>query len=309
MGLNPLPHLRGAFTISLFTLNVVFWFIPIIFIGLAKLLIPVQGWRDLMSRWLSTLGENWISCNGLILGLTQSITWDVEGNTSLARRGWYLVISNHQSWVDILVLQKVFNRRIPFLKFFIKQQLIWVPFLGLAWWAMDMPFMRRFSREYLAKHPEMRGKDLEATRTACEKFERIPTSIINFVEGTRVTPAKQRERESPYRHLLPPRAGGIAFVLGAMGDTLHDLLDVSIVYPGGAPSMWDLCCGKLRCVVVRISSQPIEPWLLQGDYQDNDGFRLRFQQWLAQMWSQKDGQIDVILEQEGKRHPMIRRVS
>ncbi|MDH3931760.1 MAG: acetyltransferase, partial [Chromatiales bacterium] len=193
MGFNPLHHLRGAFTISVFTLNVVFWFIPIVIVGLAKLLVPASAWRDLMSRWLSALGENWISCNGLILALTQSIEWDVEGNTGLARRGWYLVVSNHQSWVDILVLQKVFNRRIPFLKFFIKQQLIWVPFLGLAWWAMDMPFMRRFSREYLAKHPEMKGKDLEATRQACEKFERIPTSIINFVEGTRVTPAKQRE--------------------------------------------------------------------------------------------------------------------
>ena len=307
MGFNPLPHLRGAFTISVFTLNVVFWFIPIIIVGLAKLLVPASAWRDLMSRWLSALGENWISCNGLILALTQSIEWDVEGNTGLARRGWYLVVSNHQSWVDILVLQKVFNRRIPFLKFFIKQRLIWVPFLGLAWWAMDMPFMRRFSREYLAKNPEMKGKDLEATRQACEKFERIPTSIINFVEGTRVTPAKQRERESPYQYLLPPRAGGIAFVLGAMGGTLHDLLDVTIVYPDGAPSMWDLCCGQLQRVVVRTSSQQIEPWLLHGDYQNDDGFRLRFQQWLAQMWAQKDDQIGVILEQELGRTNQIER--
>ena len=132
MGFNPLPHLRGAFTISVFTLNVVFWFIPIIIVGLAKLLVPASAWRDLMSRWLSALGENWISCNGLILALTQSIEWDVEGNTGLARRGWYLVVSNHQSWVDILVLQKVFNRRIPFLKFFVKRELIWVPILGLA---------------------------------------------------------------------------------------------------------------------------------------------------------------------------------
>jgi len=292
---SPLRHLRGAFTITVLALNVVFWFVPIVVVAFAKLLIPAAGWRDMMSRWLSALGENWISCNGLILAATQSISWDVEGNLGLQRRGWYLVISNHQSWVDILVLQKVFNRRIPFLKFFIKQQLIWVPFLGLAWWAMDMPFMRRYSREYLAKHPEMRGKDLEATRKACEKFERIPTSIINFVEGTRVTPAKQIERSSPYRYLLPPRAGGVAFVLSAMGDSLHDLLDVTIVYPQGAPSMWDLCCGSVRRIVVRIDRRPIESWLSGGDYQNDEQFRLRFQQWLSEIWSRKDQQICEVL--------------
>lgn len=292
---SPLRHLRGAFTITVLALNVVFWFVPIVVVAFAKLLIPAAGWRDMMSRWLSALGENWISCNGLILAATQSISWDVEGNLGLQRRGWYLVVSNHQSWVDILVLQKVFNRRIPFLKFFIKQQLIWVPFLGLAWWAMDMPFMRRYSREYLAKHPEMRGKDLEATRKACEKFERIPTSIINFVEGTRVTPAKQIERSSPYRYLLPPRAGGVAFVLSAMGDSLHDLLDVTIVYPQGAPSMWDLCCGSVRRIVVRIDRQPIESWLSDGDYQNDEQFRLRFQQWLSEIWSRKDQQICEVL--------------
>ncbi len=295
---SPLRHLKGAFVITVLALNVVFWFVPIIVVAFAKLLIPAAGWRDMMSRWLSALGEHWISCNGLILAATQSISWDVEGNLGLQRHGWYLVISNHQSWVDILVLQKAFNRRIPFLKFFIKQQLVWVPFLGLAWWAMDMPFMRRYSREYLAKHPEMRGKDLEATRKACEKFERIPTSIINFVEGTRVTPAKQIERSSTYRYLLPPRAGGVAFVLGAMGDSLHDLLDVTIVYPQGAPSMWDLCCGSVRRIVVRIDRQPIESWLSAGDYQNDEQFRLRFQQWLSEIWSRKDEQIGEVLADE-----------
>ena len=50
----------------------------------------------------------------------------------LARQEWYLMTSNHQSWADILVLQKVTNRRVPSLKFFLKQELIWVPLLGLA---------------------------------------------------------------------------------------------------------------------------------------------------------------------------------
>ena len=291
-------NLRGVAYFAVLTINTIFWFVPIFILAIVKLLLPIPVIRKAITRTLMAIGENWVSINWLFMRAVGTVQLETRGLEGLRRDGWYLVIANHQTWVDIVILQAAFNRKMPFLKFFIKQELIWFPLLGIAWWAMDMPFMRRFSREYLAKHPEMKGKDLEATRQACEKFERIPTSIINFVEGTRVTPAKQRERESPYQYLLPPRAGGIAFVLGAMGGTLHDLLDVTIVYPDGAPSMWDLCCGQLQRVVVRISGQQIEPWLLHGDYQNDDGFRLRFQQWLAQMWAQKDDQIGVILEQE-----------
>jgi 1-acyl-sn-glycerol-3-phosphate acyltransferase len=136
--------------------------------------------------------------------------WDVQGIAGLDPRGWYLVNCNHQSWADILVLQHLLTHRIPLLKFFLKQQLLWVPVMGLAWWALDFPFMRRHSEEVLKAHPELRGKDQEATRLACEKFSLIPTSVMNFCEGTRFTPTKHQRQQSPYRHLLRPKAGGIA---------------------------------------------------------------------------------------------------
>lgn len=285
---------KGVITLALLTLNVLLCFVPIIMLGLLKLALPVQGWRDLASRWLMRIGERWISTNQAILSVTQAIRWDIRGADSLRRHEWYLVISNHQSWVDILVLQAVFNRRIPFLKFFIKQQLIWVPFLGLAWWALDMPFMKRYSREFLAKHPEMRGRDLETTRRSCEKFRRVPTSIINFVEGNRFTAEKQSQRKSPYRHLLPPRPGGVAFVLGAMGGMLHALLDVTIVYDGGTPSLWDLCCGRVSRVVVHVSERKIARWIAEGDYSDDAAYRDRFNQWLGSVWAEKDERIRAI---------------
>jgi 1-acyl-sn-glycerol-3-phosphate acyltransferase len=190
------------------------------------------------------------------------------------------------------VLQGVFNRRIPFLKFFLKRQLIWVPVLGFAWWALDFPFMQRRSREYLERHPEARGQDLAVTRRACEHFSRSPTSVMNFVEGTRFTPEKHAAQASPYRHLLKPRAGGTAFVLSAMGDILHRVLDVTIFYPGGAPSLWDMCCGRLRKVVVRVTAQEIPDWTAQGDYQDDPEFRARFQAWLSETWARKDEQLE-----------------
>jgi 1-acyl-sn-glycerol-3-phosphate acyltransferase len=205
------------------------------------------------------------------------------------------VVSNHRSWVDILVLQAVFNRRIPFLKFFLKQQLIWVPFLGLAWWALDFPFMRRYTAAHLAQHPEDRGKDLEATRRACEKFRLIPTSVMNFVEGTRFTPAKHAAMKSPYRHLLPPRAGGVSFVLSAMGGMLHSKLDVTIAYTTGTPTLWDLCCGRVGRVIVDVRRRPIEAWLSAGDYSEDPAFRARFQAWLAAVWTEKDALLERLL--------------
>jgi 1-acyl-sn-glycerol-3-phosphate acyltransferase len=197
--------------------------------------------------------------------------------------------------VDILVLQAVFNRRIPFLKFFLKQQLIWVPFLGLAWWALDFPFMRRHSATYLQKHPEARGADLAATRKACERFALLPTSVMNFVEGTRFTRAKHAASKSPYRNLLRPRPGGVAFVLSAMGGMLNAVLDVTIVYRESSPTLWDLCCGRLGPVRMHVLARPVEAWTTQGDYAADSGFRARFKEWLNLLWIEKDARLDALL--------------
>ena len=286
--------LRGSFTLGLIGLNLLFWAIPLYLFALLKLL-PFASLRLTCDRILVQLAQNWISGNQLILSTTQRITWDVQGIDALQREDWYLVICNHQSWVDILVLQGVFNRRIPFLKFFLKKQLIWVPVLGLAWWALDLPFMQRHSREHLERHPEARGQDLEVTRRACEHFSAMPTSVMNFVEGTRFTAAKHADQASAYRYLLKPRAGGTAFVLGAMGDILHRIVDVTIVYPGGAPSLWELCCGQVRRIVVRVTVRDIPEWTHQGDYQEDPAFRARLQAWLTAMWEEKNRQISAIL--------------
>ncbi len=286
--MNVLANLRGALTLALIVLNTVLWGVPLLLLALVKLITPGRGAREWLGRGLVALAENWISTNNTVLTLTRALRLERRGDTSLERHEWYLMISNHRSWVDILVLQSAFNRRIPFLKFFIKEQLKWVPLLGLAWWALDMPFMRRHSREYLEKHPGQRGRDLEATRRACEKFRRTPTTVINFVEGTRFTSAKRDAAGAAYRHLLPPRAGGVAFVLSAMGDMLHATLDVTIAYGLRTPSMWDLCCGRARRVIVHVRKRAIESWMTGGDYGEDPAFRSGFQHALGELWAEKD---------------------
>jgi 1-acyl-sn-glycerol-3-phosphate acyltransferase len=247
---------------------------------------------------LDACATAWITINNLNQRVSSRTKWDVTGLDQLTRDDWYLVIANHQSWVDILVLQRVFNRKIPFLKFFLKKELIYVPILGLAWWALDFPFMRRYSKSFLAKNPHLKGKDMETTRKACEKFQTKPVSIMNFVEGTRFTQEKHDRQNSPFSHLLKPKAGGVAFVLSAMGSQLHKLIDVTIDYPGGVPSFWDFVSGKVRDIRVSIKVTPITDITENGYFNDNyfedPQVRSQFQRWLNSRWQDKNDQLESI---------------
>ncbi len=207
------PVARGVIAASLLGLNTLFWCGLLFSLALVKLVIPVKAIRVPIDRALNGIATRWVAGNSGWMRLTQRTQWDVAGLHELKFRTWYMVNSNHQSWVDIIVLQHLLNRRIPMLKFFLKRQLIYVPIIGLAWWALDFPFMRRHSGTYLKAHPEKRFEDLEATRRACQKFALIPTSVMNFPEGTRFTRAKHRAQHSPYRHLLRPKAGALALAL------------------------------------------------------------------------------------------------
>ena len=247
-------------------------------------------------RWnarLVRVAESWIGVNSALIrhGTRTRFTLDVPAG--LRREASYLVLCNHQSWVDIPVLQYVFNRRIPLLRFFLKQELIWVPLLGVAWWALDFPFMRRYSKQQLARRPERAGTDIDATRRACEKFREIPVAVMNFVEGTRFTPQKHGAG-SPYRHLLRPKAGGVALVLDAMGAVLHGVLDVTLVYPGGKPTVWDLICDRIPEVRLHARELPVPAESIGADYEQDAEFRAAFQQWVNDLWAQKDARIEAL---------------
>lgn len=289
-----LRQARGVLTFGILTVNTVFWFVPVMTLAVLKLLLPIAAVRRILTRGLMWLAENWIAVNALALRGSGSGGWHADGAAQLDRNGWYLVLANHQTWVDIVVLQVALNRRIPLLKFFIKQQLFWFPLLGLGFWALDMPFMKRHSPSYLARHPDKKGGDLEATRKACEKFRHTPTSVINFVEGTRFSEEKRIARQSPYRHLLPPRAGGIAVALSAMGEVFDAILDVTLVYADGPPKFWDMVCGDRVDVTVDIRVLPVDPAIVAGDYENDRAFRREVHRWLGRLWQEKDERIAAI---------------
>ena len=283
--------IRLPLALLLVTLNVLVHATVLLVLAAIKALIPVAAPRRLLSRALVAIAEQWIAVNGLLFALFTPTRWEVSGTDGLRRDGWYLVLCNHQSWVDIPVLQRTFNRRIPFLKFFLKKQLMWVPVMGLAWWALDFPFMQRYSKQTLEQHPEWRGKDKEATRRACERFRELPVSVMNFVEGTRFSPAKHDQQRSPFQHLLRPRAGGVAFVLETMGEMLQSIIDVTIVYPDGRPTMIDLLAGRIRVIRVVVRQVPIPKEFVGRDYDNDQAFRSEFQNWIGALWSEKDGAV------------------
>jgi len=287
--------LRIAFILLLIVANTLLHAVPVLVLGLVKAVLPFAAVRRACNPPLTGLAENWIAVNTAMMGAFTATRFEVEVDGTLQRDGHYLVLANHQSWVDILVLQKVFNRRVPLLRFFLKRQLFWVPVLGLAWWALDFPFMGRYTHRQVAKNPELGRRDMEATRRACAKFRDIPVSVMNFVEGTRFTPEKHAGQVSPYAHLLKPKSGGVAFVLEAMGEGLHAILDVTIAYPGGRPSMIDLMADRVPEVAVQVRQRPIPAELAAGDYQGDRALRARFQQWMNGLWQEKDAELTRLL--------------
>ncbi len=294
-----LAWLRAGIALLLVSLNTVLHCAPLFLIALIKALVPLSSVRTICDQALVGLAESWIGVNSWLIERCTRTRIIVEGLQDLDYHGRYLIVANHQSWVDIPILQKALNRRAPFMRFFLKSQLIWVPVLGLAWWALDFPFMKRYTRSQIAARPELAGVDVEATRRACERFAQTPVSIMNFVEGTRNTPAKHARQQSPFRHLLKPRAGGIAFVLAALGESLHSIVDVTVVYPGGRPSMMDLLCDRIAQIRVHVQVREIPTEFLGLNYHGDPESRERFQIWLNELWQAKDARIVRVLASEG----------
>lgn len=260
-------------------------------LALLKLVLLLPVLRQGITHLIIGLAELWVGASGLLYRWVHAPEWHVQGLEKLSHEQWYLLICNHQSWSDIPVLLFLLNRRIPVFRFFVKQQLMWVPIIGLACWAMEFPFMRRYSREQLQENPALRRNDLEATQRFCERMKKRPATIVNYLEGTRFTQQKHDRQNSPYRHLLKPKSGGVAYVVTHLGERVRQMIDVTLVYPKQNKGFLAFLCGDLGPVQVHMQARDIPEHLKSGDYQTSDDFRAEFQQWIAEIWQQKDDLI------------------
>jgi len=283
--------LQGTFILIAVSINTICCTLVIFLLAIVKLFSPKGPPRNMVTHWLSSVGEYWISFNRFMAWLLRDLKWEIQLPDGLNHKGRYLVFCNHQSWVDILVLQHCLNRRAPFMRFLLKQELIWVPFLGFCWWALDMAFLRRYSRAQLLKNPELRGKDLENAARACEKLKHIPVSMMTFPEGTRISRAKHALQKSPYKHLLRPRYGGIGQVLYSFDDALDHLIDVTIIYPDGTPGLWQFVSGQVRRISVRVRLLPIGPEMRGKNFREDSAAKNAMKTWMNELWTEKDQYI------------------
>lgn len=277
-------------------LNLGCWAVLITLVGGIKLLLPFARLTHNLNRLNSYFEIAFGVLSIQLIKLFNGIELELHTDGELTPEHWYLITANHRSYLDIILLIGCAKDRYPAPKFFLKKELIWLPFVGLGAWALDMPFMQRHSRADIVKRPELKGQDIATTQAACRKYRSTPTTIINFVEGTRFTPAKHASKNSPYTHLLPPKAAGIAFTLAAMGDLFTHILDISIVYPQNTQwPMMDMLCGNMKCIVIDVKVLPLSPNLF-GNYQDDPIFRDAFREQLNMRWTEKDVRITKLLD-------------
>ncbi len=288
--------LRGAIAGLLLLLNIIIMSFLVIVAGVFSMIMPFRQIKKAFTTIQNDIVTSlWSDFNYLIIKLVSKTQIEVQGQAPLDYNSWYFVIANHCSWADILILQHVFNRKIRLLKFFMKQELLWsLPMGGLACWMLGYPFMKRYSKGYLKKHPEKKGADLEAAKTACRLFENRPTTVINFLEATRFTPEKQKARSSPYKHLLRPKVGGAALVLNELQSRIKELINVTLIYSDPNPSFWRFMSGQIKKITVHYTVLPLGEENF-GDYYHNGAFRKNFQAWINRLWQQKDEMIEIAL--------------
>ncbi|MEZ9872096.1 MULTISPECIES: acyltransferase [Vibrio] len=289
-----LDNLRMALNVLFVTINTAVAALTLSLFAFIKLIVPISVVQTSCTHLANFTFWCWASLNLWMLNINNDIDWQVEGGEDISTKQWYLMISNHLSWADIVVLSSIMKDKMPMAKFFVKHELLYVPFVGLACWVLDMPFMRRHSRDFLLRNPERRNDDFNAIHKACNKFKLVPTTLVNFVEGTRANHSKLATANTPYRHLLKPKTGGVAFALSAMGPILDGIVDVTLAYPENQTSPFeDMLKGKMTKIVVRIKLHLMDE-NVNGNYFEDKAFKRRFHNWLNSTWKEKDVYLDTV---------------
>lgn len=271
-------HLLSALSLSVITLNLAIWCVPLVLLSGFRGLFPFLRRRcdaamDWIYRAAVVIDDAWLHA---VVG----VEWD-EPDLQLRPDESVLVISNHASWADIFMIQSVIARRGPVLKFLAKRELIYVPILGLILWAFEFPLLRRQAAAGEGEAAR-RAADLEAIRGACQSFRHRPAGLLNFAEGTRFTEAKRAAGSGEYMHLLPPRVGGFTALLDGLEGSASRVIDLTLIYAEPV-SFWAFLGGACPRVGVEASSAATGE--IPGD-------RSGRATWLAERWQHKDRLIE-----------------
>ncbi|MEB5929295.1 acyltransferase [Acinetobacter schindleri] len=282
---------RGLTVTSVMTGSTFFHGPPVLALGLTKLVKKSSKIDEtnikITNSWLGV--NNWLIEN--VLKNTQW-TITIDESLDLNMQGHYLMSCNHQSWVDTTVNQYFGLTRMPLTRFFTKWELIFIPFVGQAFKILGFPMMKRHTKEQIAKNPALKDRDMDEARKSCQQLLSQPFTLLNYLEGTRFTQEKHDQQQSPFKHLLKPKAGGLALALNILGDRIDAFVDMTIVYPDGIPGYGEFWLGEVPRIAVDLRKIDIPNWVLGGNYEEDAEYRERFQQWVHQIWTEKDQLIE-----------------
>ena len=277
----------GITSITILVLNTFILSCLLIPLGIIKFFLPITALKVLFTKFIIKVGELWIFTNKIWVKVLHNPKWQIIGKENIKSDGWTIATSNHQSFADIFLLQDITNRKMPMLKFFMKYVLIYVPVIGLSWWALDMPFLKRYTKKQLENNPELHGKDVREMKRALKHYALYPVTVFSFAEGTRFTIKKNLHQKSPFKNLLKPKEGGLATALSLVNE-IDSLIDFTIKFDTKKRSFWDYLCGRMNSVKVIIREIKIPAKFLNIDLLENKILRSEFKDWLYDIWNEKD---------------------
>ena len=284
-------NLVGLITFLLILIELIIGFGTLAIINIPRAVIPLKSFKLFLAKISNQIGGLTVYGLKLIMLLMHGNNIQVINNEKYDMNKWYMAMSNHQSWADIFVLLTVANKKIPLLKFFMKKELWWIPFVFLANKTLNMPFVNRHSKEAIEKNSSLRTKDYENTLKSCKRFLRAPSTIFSYAEGTRFTSEKHKAQNSKYKNLLQPKIGGMATALSAMPE-IDTLINFSVVYKSKKRSAWSFLNGEMKDVKVFIKSYKIPENLKNRNYGSDHLYREEFKEWIEEIWDEKDRKID-----------------
>jgi len=284
-------NLVGLITFLLILVELIIGFGTLAIINIPRAVIPLKSFKLFLAKISNKIGDLTVYGLKLIMLLMHGNNIQVINNEKYDMNKWYMAMSNHQSWADIFVLLTVANKKIPLLKFFMKKELWWIPFVFLANKTLNMPFVNRHSKKAIEKNPSLRTKDYENTLKSCKRFLRAPSTIFSYAEGTRFTSEKHKAQNSKYKNLLQPKIGGMATAISAMPE-IDTLINFSVVYKSKKRSAWSFLNGEMKDVKVFIKSYKIPENLKNRNYGSDHLYRDEFKEWIEEIWDEKDRKID-----------------
>ena len=233
-------------------------------------------WADFMRWLLTTIQTDYV------------ITGD-----RLDPRETYLILANHQSWIDIMMVMVVLGKGTTLPRFFMKWELVYMPVINICAWVLDFPIMRRYTQEDIKDRPELKNRDFDYAHEVLSRNPERQCVVVNYAEGTRFTPEKHRKNRSPYKHLLKPKVGGPQLALDCLRGRLDGIIDITLAYPGAKVSVWRLMAGRVPKVMIHVERIELPDGLEKPP--ETLAELKAFRGWMNSIWAKKDARIDQMI--------------